>query len=176
MHAHVGWLFVADAADVERYAPDIVRDPGLMRVSRLFPPIAIASLALPFFLGWALSGNMTGALSALLWAGVVRMALLHHVTWSVNSVCHMFGTRPFATNDQSTNVAALGLLSMGESWHNAHHAFPSLARHGVDRRQIDLTAACIRVWERLGLVHSVHWPDATKLALRRISVAVPSGA
>ena len=96
---------------------------------------------------------MSGAVTALIWGGLVRIFLAHHLTWSINSVCHMVGKRPFRTTDQSRNVAALSVLSMGESWHNAHHVFPTLARHGVDRRQIDLTAACIRVWERLGLVH-----------------------
>jgi stearoyl-CoA desaturase (delta-9 desaturase) len=116
------------------------------------------------------AGTVRGALTAMLWGGLVRIFLAHHVTWSINSVCHAFGTREFRTTDQSRNVAALAVLSLGESWHNAHHAFPSLARHGVDRRQVDLTATCIRLWERLGLVHSVHWPEIRQLALRRIAV------
>jgi stearoyl-CoA desaturase (delta-9 desaturase) len=135
---------------------------------------AALTLAVPFFAGWVVVGTVSGAVTALIWGGLVRIFLAHHLTWSINSVCHMVGKQPFRTTDQSRNVAALSLLSMGESWHNAHHAFPALARHGVDRRQIDLTASCIRVWERLGLVHSVHWPDVTKLALRRIPAAAPS--
>jgi stearoyl-CoA desaturase (delta-9 desaturase) len=126
----------------------------------------------PFAAGWVVAGTLSGAVTALLWGGLVRVFLAHQVTWSINSACHSFGTRPFRTTDRSRNVAALALLSLGESWHNAHHAFPSLARHGVDRRQLDLTAACIRVWERLGLVHSVRWPDRRHLALRRMPVPI----
>jgi stearoyl-CoA desaturase (delta-9 desaturase) len=102
--------------------------------------------------------------------------VFHHVTWCIHSVCHVVGKRPFRSADASRNVAILAPLSMGESWHNAHHAFPSLARHGVDRHQIDLTASCIRLWERLGLVHSVHWPEVRQLALRRIATPVRPAA
>ena len=114
-------------------------------------------------------GTLSGAVTALIWGGLVRVFLAHHLTWSINSVCHTFGKRPFRTTDESRNVAVLSVLSLGESWHNAHHTFPSLARHGVDRRQIDITASCIRLWERLGLVHSVRWPDVTKVALTSAS-------
>ena len=100
-------------------------------MSRLFPLFAVLSLAIPFAIGWGWSGTLSGALTAFVWAGLVRMALLHHVTWSVNSVCHLFGRRPFAAKDRSTNFAPLAILSMGESWHNLHHAYPSSARHGV---------------------------------------------
>jgi stearoyl-CoA desaturase (delta-9 desaturase) len=141
-------------------------------VSGLFPLFAALTLAVPFFAGWAVVGTLSGAVTALIWGGLVRVFLAHHLTWSINSVCHAFGKRPFRTTDESRNVAVLSVLSLGESWHNAHHAFPSLARHGVDRGQVDLTAMCIRGWERMGWVHSVHWPDATKLALRRVPVPV----
>jgi stearoyl-CoA desaturase (delta-9 desaturase) len=176
LHAHVGWLFRMPAPARRREAADLLIDRDLRVVSGLFPLFAALTLGVPFLAGWAVAGTLSGALTALIWGGLVRVFLAHHLTWSINSVCHTFGRHPFRTTDQSRNVAALALLSFGESWHNAHHAFPALARHGVDRRQVDLTAACIRVWERLGLVHSVHWPDAAKLALRRIPVPGPVGA
>jgi len=175
LHAHMGWLFRVPAPTRRRDAADLLIDRDLRVVSALFPLFAALTLAIPFFVGWAVVGTLGGAVTALVWGGLVRIFLAHHLTWSINSVCHMFGKHPFRTTDQSRNVAALAVLSLGESWHNAHHAFPTLARHGVDRRQIDLTAVCIRAWERLGLVHSVHWPDPTKLALRRIAAPAPSG-
>jgi stearoyl-CoA desaturase (delta-9 desaturase) len=176
LHAHVGWLFRAPAPTRRRDAADLLIDRDLRLVSTLFPFFAGLTLAIPFFVGWAVAGTVSGAVTALVWGGLVRVFLAHHLTWSINSVCHVFGKRPFRTTDQSRNVAALALFSLGESWHNAHHAFPTLARHGVDRCQVDLTAICIRVWERFGWVHSVRWPNATKLAARRISAPLASAA
>ena len=169
-HAHVGWLFRAEAANEQRFAADLLEDRDLRVVSRLVPVWALCSLAIPFFAGWAFARTVTGAVTALVWGGLVRIFLVHHVTWSVNSVCHAFGRRPFRTRDRSKNFAPLALLSLGESWHNAHHAFPALARHGVDRGQIDITAFCIRIWERLGWVHDVRWPRPAQLACRRATV------
>lgn len=157
LFAHVGWLFVSDATCVERYAPDVLHDPDLERVSRWFPGLAVLSLALPFGIGYGLSGTLTGAFTAFVWAGLLRMALLHHVTWSVNSVCHTFGRRRFDTNDRSTDVAVLALISLGESWHNGHHAHPACARHGAEHGQVDLSAGLIRVFERLGWATRVRW-------------------
>lgn len=162
--AHVGWLFLSDATSAERFAPDLVADTDVQRISRLFPVLAAASLLFPFALGWALSGTLAGALTALVWAGLVRMAALHHTTWSVNSICHLFGKRPFATKDQSRNFAPLALLSFGESWHNLHHAFPSLARHGALRGQLDPSASLIRLFEHLGWATKVRWPSRAQLA------------
>ena len=164
VHAHVGWLFQADDTPAERYAPDILRDADLVAIGRAFPVLAIASLALPFAIGWALSGGPVGALTALLWAGLLRMALLHHVTWSVNSICHLVGRRPFASADQSGNVAVLAVLSFGESWHNLHHAYPTSARHGALPHQVDSSAGLIRLFERLGWVSDVRWPTPERLA------------
>jgi stearoyl-CoA desaturase (delta-9 desaturase) len=175
LHAHMGWLFRASLPVRRRDAADLLVDRDLVLVSRLFPLWVLVTFAAPFVLGWVIWGTLGGALTALLWGGVVRIFLVHHVTWSINSICHVFGTRPFRTTDRSKNVAALSVLSLGESWHNAHHAFPSLARHGVERRQIDLTATCIRMWERLGWVHSVHWPSVEQLAARRIAPVRPLG-
>ncbi|HET7487180.1 MAG TPA: acyl-CoA desaturase [Acidimicrobiales bacterium] len=170
-HAHVGWLFSTADSPPERYAADLLRDPDITLLSRLFPVFAVVSLAIPFLAGWGLSGQLMGGVTALVWAGLVRMALLHHVTWSVNSVCHMFGRRPFAADDRSRNFAPLAILSMGESWHNLHHAYPSSARHGVGRGQIDTSAAVIRAFERLGWATKVRWPTAERLA----SVVMPGG-
>jgi stearoyl-CoA desaturase (Delta-9 desaturase) len=164
LHAHVGWLFRPDTTSVARFAPDLLKDRDAVMLSRLFPLLAAVSLVIPFLAGWALSGQLRGALTAFVWAGLVRMALLHHVTWSINSICHVTGRRPFPTTDRSGNVAALALVSMGESWHNLHHAAPSLARHGVERGQIDSSARLIGVFERLGWATKVRWPTPQRVA------------
>ncbi len=164
VHAHVGWLFAADSTPAPRFAPDMMADSDLVLISRMFPLLAILSLAVPFAAGWIWSGSFVGGLAALLWAGVVRIALLHHVTWSVNSIGHRFGLRPFATSDNSTNFAPLAVLSLGESWHNFHHACPSSARHGVQPHQLDSSAALIRLLERAGWATKVRWPTAERVA------------
>ncbi len=163
-HAHMGWLFAADTTPAERFAPDLLKDRDISVVNRLFPLLATLSLSLPFLAGWALSGKLHGAVTAFVWAGLVRMALLHHVTWSINSICHVTGRRPFRTTDRSGNVAALALVSMGESWHNLHHALPSAARHGVGRWQVDTSARLIRIFERLGWATKVRWATPARLA------------
>jgi stearoyl-CoA desaturase (delta-9 desaturase) len=174
-HAHVGWLFADVPTSVEHFAPDLQADPAMRRVSRAFPWLCVASLALPAVLGWAIGGaSITAGLTALLWAGLARVFLLQHVTWSVNSLCHLLGTRPFATrrHDRATNLWPLALLSMGESWHNTHHSDPTCARHGVDRGQLDMSAGVIRVFERLGWATDVRWPDPRRLAEHRIPADV----
>jgi len=163
-HAHVGWLFAADTTSAERFAPDLLRDRDVTVVSRLFPVLALASLAIPFGAGWALSHSLVGGLATLLWAGVVRMAVLHHVTWSINSICHLVGRRPFGTSDESRNVWALAIVSMGESWHNLHHAYPSAARHGVLPHQVDSSARLIRLFEKAGWATDVRWPTKERIA------------
>jgi stearoyl-CoA desaturase (delta-9 desaturase) len=168
-HAHIGWFFAHEDTPRARFAPDLLADRDLVWVDRMFVPLCVATLALPFGIGFLLTGTLGGALAALLWAGVLRVAFLHQITWSTNSVCHMFGRRPFRSSDRSTNFAPLALLSMGESWHNAHHAFPSLARHGVDRRQVDPSAMVIGAFERMGWVSRVRWPDAARVDARRVS-------
>jgi stearoyl-CoA desaturase (Delta-9 desaturase) len=168
-HAHVGWLLRDDPTPPERYAPDLLADPALRRISAAFPALCAISLALPFGAGWAIGGTWHTALAALLWAGLARVALLQHVTWSVNSLCHVFGSRPFTTrrHDRATNLWPLALLSFGESWHNMHHSDPSCARHGADPHQVDISAAVIRIFEHLGWVTAVHWPDPARLASHR---------
>ena len=156
--AHVGWLFVSDASCAERYAPDTIRDADIRTVGRLFPVLAVCSLALPFGLGYVLSGTLIGAITALVWAGLLRMTLLHHVTWSINSLCHTFGQRSEETADQSTNLRILAIPSLGESWHNIHHAHPTWARHGAGRGMVDPSARIIWLFERFGWVTNVRWP------------------
>ena len=162
-HAHVGWLFTYRGASEQRHAADLLADRDIVVMNALFPLWSVLSLALPFGLGWLLGGTLSAAFSALLWAGLVRIFLLHHVTWSVNSLCHTFGRRPFPTKDRSRNVGALSIISMGESWHNGHHAFPRSARHGVLGNQWDTSARIISVFERAGWVSDVHWPTPEAL-------------
>ena len=167
VYAHVGWFFDAHPSEPERWAPDLLADRDMLIVSKTSHVWSVASLAIPFFIGWVATATISGALLAFLWGGLVRMMVLHHVTWSTNSLCHMFGRRPFETADHSSNFAPLAVLSLGESWHNAHHAFPSSARHGVDRGQLDATAGVIRLLERLGWATHVRWPRPERLASRR---------
>jgi len=164
--AHVGWLFDGQQSSIERYAPDIAADPALRRVSRIFPWIVVSTIVLPAILGGLITWSWEGALTALFWAGLVRIALVHHITWSINSVCHVFGQRPFRTRDRSTNNRWLALPSLGESWHNLHHAEPTAARHGVLKGQVDLSAAVIRLMERLRLARDVRWPSPARLAAK----------
>src|SRR5580692_4858358 len=168
-HAHVGWLLRDDPSPPARYAPDLLADPAMRMISRGFPVFCVISLALPFGAGWLIGGTWQAGLAALLWAGLVRVALLQHVTWSVNSLCHVFGTRPFTTrlHDRATNLWPLALVSFGESWHNMHHSDPACARHGAERGQVDISASVIRVFERLGWATGVHWPVPERLAARR---------
>ncbi len=155
-HAHVGWIFKGDAlADREHYAKDLLADPVVSFVDRMFLLWVLAGLAFPFLLGLALTGTLFGALTALLWGGAVRMFCLHHATFSINSLCHFFGRRRFDTADQSRNVSWLALPTLGEAWHNNHHAFPTSARHGLRWWQLDLSAWFIAGLEKTGLVWDV---------------------
>lgn len=152
LHAHLGWILRGDAtATPERYAKDLLADPIARFVDATFLVWLLAGLALPFALGAALTGTLAGGLTALLWGGAVRIFLLHHATFSVNSLCHFFGRRPYATGDQSRNLAWLALPTLGEAWHNNHHAFPACARHGLARWQLDPSWLAIRGLARLGL-------------------------
>jgi stearoyl-CoA desaturase (Delta-9 desaturase) len=168
-HAHVGWLFRDDPTPAARYAPDLLADPAMTRIARAFPALCAVSLILPALAGWAAGGGLRAALTAFLWAGLIRILVLHHVTWSVNSLCHMIGARPHPARrfDRSTDLWPLALISLGESWHNGHHSAPACARHGIGRRQIDLSAGVIRIFERLGWATAVHWPAPSRRAARR---------
>jgi stearoyl-CoA desaturase (delta-9 desaturase) len=163
-HAHMGWLFGRDKTNVDRFAPDLAADRALRVVDRLFPLWVVTSLLLPALLGGLITLSWWGALTAFLWAGLARISFQHHVTWSVNSICHMIGERPFASRDRSANFWPLAILSMGESWHNSHHADPTSARHGVQRGQIDISARLIWAFEKLGWAWQVRWPTAKRLA------------
>jgi stearoyl-CoA desaturase (delta-9 desaturase) len=148
-HAHVGWMFRGkDMANPARYAKDLLADGDLRFISRTFPLWVAVGLAFPFGLGVALTGSLAGGLTGLLWGGAVRVFLLHHATFSINSLCHYFGRRPFATSDQSHNLAWLAPIAFGEAWHNNHHAFPTSARHGLGRWQLDPSAWLISGMER----------------------------
>ena len=155
-HAHLGWLFVHDQRALKtRYAPDLLKDPLIRFVDRTFVLWVLVGLAVPFGLGWAIGGSLHAALTGLLWGGLVRMFILHHVTYSINSLCHFFGRRDYDTGDHSRNLAWLAPLSFGESWHNNHHAFPTSARHGLRLWQVDVSAGVIWVLEKTGLAWDV---------------------
>ena len=157
-HAHIGWMFEGvGRAERMRFAPDLMKDRVLRAISAGFLPLMLLSLALPFALGYLIGGSLTAGLLGLLWGGAVRIFLLHHVTWSINSVCHFFGRRRFDTTDKSTNVAWLSVLSFGESWHHNHHAFPTSAFHGLRwwERLADPTGLVIAALEKLGVVWNV---------------------
>ncbi|GAA0902046.1 acyl-CoA desaturase [Pseudonocardia zijingensis] len=162
-HSHMGWLFDRDLTNRERFTPDLLADADIRRVDRLFGLWSILTLLVPAALGALLSWSWWGALTAFFWAGLVRVGLLHHVTWSINSICHMIGDQPFAARDHSRNVWPLAVLSFGESWHNLHHADPTCARHGVQRGQVDISARVIWAFEKLGWAHSVRWPTQRRL-------------
>ena len=155
-YAHMGWLFETQGhAEKWRYARDLIEDRGMRAISAAFLPLVGAGLAIPFALGFLLTGTLGGALTAVLWGGAVRIFLVHHVTWSINSVCHFFGRRRFDTDDMSTNVFWLALPSLGESWHHNHHAFPRSARHGLRWWEIDPSAIVIGAMEKVGLARNV---------------------
>jgi stearoyl-CoA desaturase (Delta-9 desaturase) len=155
-HAHMGWLFIhTHRGAKQRYAPDLLADPVIRFVDRTFLIWAIGGLGAAFALGYALGGTLDAALTGLLWGGGVRMLFVHHVTYSINSLCHFFGRSRFRTGDESRNLAWLAPFTFGESWHNNHHAFPTSAAHGLGRWELDFSAAVIRGMERLGLVWDV---------------------
>jgi len=162
-HAHIGWLFDPEQTSIEKYAPDLQADPDLVKVHQKFPHLVAVSLILPAVLGLAITQSLGGMLTAFFWGSLVRVFVLHHVTWSINSLCHTFGNRPFKTRDKSTNFWPLAIISMGESWHNLHHADPTAARHGVDRGQLDSSARLIWFFEKCGWAYDVRWPTRERL-------------
>ncbi len=155
-HAHVGWLFEENGtADAKRYAPDLLEDAGMRFISRHFLWWVLLGLAIPFGLGYAIGGTLTAALLTLFWGGFVRVFFVHHITWSINSICHFFGSRRFETDDRSTNVAWLAVPSLGEAWHHNHHAFPRAAVQGLRWWEIDISGLTIRALQKLGLAWNV---------------------
>jgi stearoyl-CoA desaturase (Delta-9 desaturase) len=167
-HSHMGWLFDRNMTNEDRFAPDLLKDGVVARLNRLFPIWTAISLLLPALLGGLLTWSWWGACTGFFWAGLVRVSALHHITWSVNSICHMIGERPFRSRDKAANFWPLAILSFGESWHNSHHADPTCARHGVLRGQLDMSARIIWVFEKLGWAWKVRWPNEQRLA--RIAV------
>ena len=165
--AHVGWLFDPNKTNQEKFIPDLLADARIRRVHQLFPVLVFASLLAPALIGGLWSMSWYGALTAFFWASLVRIALLHHVTWSINSICHTFGSEEFEVRDKSRNVAWLAIASFGESWHNLHHADPTCARHGVLKGQLDSSARVIWALEKLGWAYDVRWPDADRLGAKR---------
>jgi stearoyl-CoA desaturase (delta-9 desaturase) len=154
-HAHVGWIFTPDRPAEERYAKDLLNDRLIAFIDRTSLVWVLGGLALPFGIGYAISGTLRGALLAMLWGGPVRIFLVHHATFAINSLCHFMGSRRFATSDHSRNLVWLAPVTFGESWHNNHHAFPNSAFHGLRRWELDLGGLVIRGLERLGLASNV---------------------
>ena len=176
-HAHVGWLFESvGTAERERFAPDLLKDQVLAVVDKSFLVWAALGLAIPFALGWIVGGGLGTALTALLWGGLVRVFLLHHVTWSINSVCHFFGRKRFDVDDESRNVFWLAPLSMGEAWHHNHHAFPTSAFHGLKpwERAADPTGLVISGLEKLGLVWNVVRVSPERQAAKLLPTVTPT--
>ena len=168
-HAHLGWLFIhTQRGRRTRYARDLLADPVVSWVDRKFLVWALGGLGAALGLGWLLGGTIRTGLTGLLWGGAVRILVLHHVTYSINSLCHFFGRRRFATGDQSRNLAWLAPLSLGEAWHNNHHAFPTSAAQGLRRREFDPSALVILVLERLGLAWDVVRPSPERQASKLI--------
>jgi stearoyl-CoA desaturase (Delta-9 desaturase) len=173
-HAHTGWLLSQHGrADWKKYAPDLYEDRGMRLINRRFVSLVVLGLATPALAGYLLTGNLVGAATGLLWGGLVRVFFVHHVTWSVNSICHFLGTRRFEVDDHSTNVFWLALPSLGESWHHNHHAFPRSAEHGLRRWELDPSALIIRAMERLGLAWNVVRIAPERQEAKRASASAP---
>ncbi len=168
-HAHLGWVFTdMEVADERRYAKDLVNDPVIRFIDRTFLVWVIAGLAVAFGLGVAVTGSVFGGLTALLWGGAARIFLVHHATFSINSLCHFFGYQDYDTGDESRNLPWLAIPTWGEAWHNNHHAFPTSYRHGLRRWQIDPSAGVIRILEMLGLAWDVVRVDPARLERRAV--------
>ncbi|MCA9303558.1 MAG: acyl-CoA desaturase [Phycisphaerales bacterium] len=166
-HAHMGWIVGARAPGLARYAQDLRKDKLILWMSRLFPVWVLLGLLIPALLGGLITMSWSGALLGFLWGGLVRVFCVHHVTWSINSVCHIWGTKPFKSRDESRNNAIFGVLAMGEGWHNNHHAFPTSARHGLRWWQIDFSYWVIWGMSKVGLALDVRIPSPARIAAKR---------
>ena len=165
------WLFDPNKTSQEKFSPDLLADSKIRKVDAAFGPIVGLTLLLPALIGGLWGMSWQAAVTAFFWAGLVRITLLHHVTWSINSICHTFGNKDFEARDRSRNVSWLALASFGESWHNLHHADPTCARHGALKGQIDQSARVIWAFEKLGWASDVRWPDEARLAAKRPATA-----
>ena len=182
-HAHAGWLIASKTfvptngaasrvpPELTRYVKDLDAQPMYRWMNASFPLWVALSMLLPALVGGLVTMSWTGALLGFVWGGLVRVFLLHHVTWSINSVCHIWGTRPYRSHDESRNNAIFGVLALGEGWHNNHHAFPTSARHGLRWWQLDVTYLVILAMARLGLAHGVKVPSAERMAEKRVGRA-----
>lgn len=166
-HAHIGWLFEPQPRGLGRYVQDLRRDKQIRFISRMFPYWVMLGLIIPAALGFVFTGTLFGALLGFIWGGLVRIFLVHHITWSVNSVCHIWGRQPFRTHDESRDNPIVGVLALGEGWHNSHHAFPTSARHGLGRWQIDVSYLVIRAMGLVGLARNIRVPSADRIAAKR---------
>jgi len=169
-HAQTGWLFTGywTQPELARYVPDLLADHALVLIDRLYYLWVITSLFIPTFLGGLMTGSWKGALLGLLWGGLVRIFITHHITWSINSVCHVFGRREFEAHDESRNNWLCGVLGLGEGWHNTHHAFPTSARHGLSWWQLDISWLIIRAMQAVGLAWNVRLPSERLIAEKRL--------
>ena len=168
-HSHIGWFFTRRPKGMERYAPDLWKNPLIRFVDRMFVLWVALGLLIPAAIGYAATGTWGGALLGLLWGGLARVFLIHHVTWSVNSVCHLWGTRPFRSHDHSRNNPIFGVLALGEGWHNNHHAFPASARHGLRWWEFDISYITIRAMEVVGLARNVRVPERARLEAKKVN-------
>src|SRR6202453_12152 len=171
VYAHIGWLFDPNQTSQEKFSPDLLADRRIKGVDRWFPGYVAFTLLAPALIGGLWSMSLWGAVTAFFWASLVRVALLHHVTWAINSICHTFGNEEFEVRDRSRNVSWLAIASFGESWHNLHHADPTCARHGALKGQLDPSARVIWALEKLGWAYDVRWPDEDRLAAKRPATA-----
>ena len=171
VYAHIGWLFDPNQTSQEKFSPDLLADHRVKGVDRWFPGFVAFTLLAPALIGGLWSMSVWGAVTAFFWASLVRVALLHHVTWAINSICHTFGSEEFEVRDRSRNVSWLAIASFGESWHNLHHADPTCARHGALKGQLDPSARVIWALEKLGWAYDVRWPDEDRLAAKRPATA-----
>jgi stearoyl-CoA desaturase (delta-9 desaturase) len=171
--AHLGWMFNRELSNRERFAPDLLADKDIVKVDKAFGALVLTTLLAPAVLGGLISWSWQGALTAFFWASVVRIGLLHHVTWSINSICHVYGDRPFKLRqgDKASNFWPLAIISFGESWHNLHHADPTSARHGVQRGQIDISARLIWLFEKAGWAWDAKWPTPVRIASKLVKEA-----
>jgi len=171
LYAHIGWLFDPNQTSQQKFSPDLLADRRIKTVDKLFPALVAVTLLLPPLIGGLWGMSIHGALTAFFWASLVRVALLHHVTWAINSICHTFGAEEFEVRDKSKNVAWMAIASFGESWHNLHHADPTCARHGALKGQLDPSARVIWAFEKLGWAYDVRWPDEDRLTAKRPTAA-----
>jgi stearoyl-CoA desaturase (Delta-9 desaturase) len=171
LYAHIGWLFDPNMTSQEKFSPDLLADRRIKAVDGWFPGLVAVTLLLPPLIGGLWGMSWQAAVTAFFWASLVRVALLHHVTWAINSICHTFGTTEFEARDRSKNVSWMAIASFGESWHNLHHADPTCARHGALKGQLDPSARVIWALEKLGWAYDVRWPDEDRLAAKRPATA-----